>query len=87
MIKRTLAARIKSKIGRGKAIIIVGPRQVGKTTLIKKQAKGEQLDAYEFKWKSKKQVKLPKAFTKKYKATEQVISRKNFRDFVITNNE
>lgn len=34
MIDRTITPRIISKIGRGKAIIIVGPRQVGKTTLI-----------------------------------------------------
>ena len=34
MIDRTITSRITSKIGRGKAIIIVGPRQVGKTTLI-----------------------------------------------------
>jgi len=40
MIKRIISNRIASKIGRGKAIIIVGPRQVGKTTLIKAQLKG-----------------------------------------------
>jgi len=34
MIDRTLLHKIKSKIGRGKAIMIIGPRQVGKTTLI-----------------------------------------------------
>ncbi|MEO0640491.1 MAG: AAA family ATPase, partial [Bacteroidota bacterium] len=34
MIKRTISDRIYSKIGRGKAIMIIGPRQVGKTTLI-----------------------------------------------------
>ena len=33
MIKRTLSNRIGSKIDRGKAIMIIGPRQVGKTTL------------------------------------------------------
>ncbi|MEL6392481.1 MAG: AAA family ATPase, partial [Bacteroidota bacterium] len=35
MIRRTLTDRIKEKIGRGKAILITGPRQVGKTTLIR----------------------------------------------------
>lgn len=40
MIKRTLQDRIHSKIGRGKAIIIIGPRQVGKTTLISSYLKG-----------------------------------------------
>lgn len=35
MISRTLTGRISSKIGKGKAILIIGPRQVGKTTLIK----------------------------------------------------
>lgn len=34
MIDRTIAHKIASKIGRGKAIMIIGPRQVGKTTLI-----------------------------------------------------
>lgn len=35
MIKRVLQSKIESKIGKGKAIILLGPRQVGKTTLIK----------------------------------------------------
>lgn len=34
MIKRQLSEILKDKIGTGKAIILVGPRQVGKTTLI-----------------------------------------------------
>lgn len=36
MYKRTLINSIESKIGKGKTILFVGPRQVGKTTLIKK---------------------------------------------------
>ena len=35
MIKRTLDDIIKDKLFKGKAIIIMGPRQVGKTTLLK----------------------------------------------------
>lgn len=35
-INRILESQIKAKIGSGKAIIVVGPRQVGKTTLLKK---------------------------------------------------
>ncbi|MBK7099582.1 MAG: ATP-binding protein [Sphingobacteriales bacterium] len=35
MIKRFLEATLKNKLGKGKAIIIMGARQVGKTTLIK----------------------------------------------------
>lgn len=35
-IIRILENEIKPKIGKGKAIIIIGPRQVGKTTLLKK---------------------------------------------------
>ena len=34
MINRVLRSKIIAKIGKGKTIIIVGPRQVGKTTLI-----------------------------------------------------
>ena len=37
MYSRTLTDIIKGKIGRGKAILLIGPRQVGKTTLIKSQ--------------------------------------------------
>lgn len=40
MISRTLSDSISSKAGRGKAIIVVGPRQVGKTTLILNQLRG-----------------------------------------------
>ncbi len=35
-INRLIESQIKAKIGTGKAIILVGPRQVGKTTLLKK---------------------------------------------------
>lgn len=36
MITRTLEKAIQSKFFRGKAIVLIGPRQTGKTTLIKK---------------------------------------------------
>ncbi|MBN2659141.1 MAG: ATP-binding protein [Spirochaetales bacterium] len=36
MYERFLESEVKSKIGKGKAIILIGPRQVGKTTLINK---------------------------------------------------
>jgi len=35
MIKRTLEATIQSRLFKNKAIILMGPKQVGKTTLIK----------------------------------------------------
>ncbi len=35
MIKRELFATIQKKLGKGKTIIVLGPRQVGKTTLLK----------------------------------------------------
>lgn len=40
MISRTLTPIVKKKIGSGKAIMIIGPRQVGKTTLIQKELDG-----------------------------------------------
>lgn len=40
MIKRTLSEIVRKKIGRGKAIMIIGPRQVGKTTLILQELQG-----------------------------------------------
>jgi len=36
MIKRQLENIINKKIGTGKAIIVLGPRQTGKTTLLQK---------------------------------------------------
>ena len=38
MINRLLTPIIRSKLGKGKAIIVLGPRQVGKTTLLKEIA-------------------------------------------------
>ena len=35
-IRRDLQSILDSKLGKGKAIILIGPRQVGKTTLLKK---------------------------------------------------
>ena len=35
MVNRLITSTIKQKFFRGKAIIVVGPRQVGKTTLLK----------------------------------------------------
>jgi predicted AAA+ superfamily ATPase len=34
MITRDLAIRIKRELGKGKVIVLIGPRQVGKTTLL-----------------------------------------------------
>jgi len=36
MIERILYKKIKTRLFKGKAIIILGPRRVGKTTLLKK---------------------------------------------------
>ena len=47
MIKRTLQDKIRSKIGRGKAIMVIGPRQVGKTTLISQFLEGEDIKFFD----------------------------------------
>lgn len=41
MIERTLTQIVEDKIGSGKAIMIIGPRQVGKTTLILHQLENQ----------------------------------------------
>lgn len=46
MITRTLTSIIRGKNGRGKAIMIVGPRQVGKTTLIMNELKGQEFQFF-----------------------------------------
>ncbi|WP_300977431.1 AAA family ATPase, partial [Flavobacterium sp.] len=40
MITRSLIERIRNRLNKGKAIVLVGPRQVGKTTLINELLKG-----------------------------------------------
>ncbi len=45
--------------------------------------KAGKIYGYEFKWSDKKRVKLPKRFVETYNATEKIIDRKNFREFVI----
>ncbi len=41
MYSRTLTERIEKRIGSGKAIVVIGPRQVGKTTLIENLLKSK----------------------------------------------
>ncbi|MCP5064658.1 MAG: ATP-binding protein [Ignavibacteriae bacterium] len=47
------------------------------------EEKDEIVTGFEFKWKAKKNEKLPKTFTKTYNAKAKIIDRTNFRDFVI----
>jgi len=42
MYSRDLSQNITQKFGKGKAIILIGPRQVGKTTLIRNLLKGKK---------------------------------------------
>lgn len=42
-----------------------------------------KLTGFEFKWKAKPRLKLPKTFTETYSAHTKIIDRSNFRDFVI----
>ncbi|WP_026837089.1 ATP-binding protein [Gillisia sp. JM1] len=42
MIKRDLEKKIKNRFGTGKAILLIGPRQVGKTTLFNKLLEGKE---------------------------------------------
>jgi len=42
MIERTLLSELKKRLFKGKAIILIGPRQVGKTTLIRSLLEGNE---------------------------------------------
>ena len=49
---------------------------------------GGQLHAYEFKWNSRKKVKLTKTFQNAYpEATFQVITQDNIHEFLLSNND
>ena len=41
MVQRALKGKIRDRFHKGRALILIGPRQVGKTTLIKELLKGE----------------------------------------------
>ena len=41
------------------------------------------ITGFEFKWKVRSNLKLPKLFVDTYKAKTKIISRDNFREFVI----
>ncbi len=45
--------------------------------------KGGRIYGYEFKWSDTKTKKLPKTFTEAYKSENKIITKRNFRDFVI----
>lgn len=47
------------------------------------EEKDGRISGFEFKWKSKSKIKLPKAFVKTYEATTKIIDRNNFREFVV----
>lgn len=44
---------------------------------------GGKIYGYEFKWSEKKSKKLPKTFTDAYNSENKIITRNNFREFVI----
>ncbi|MBN2819498.1 MAG: ATP-binding protein [Bacteroidales bacterium] len=44
---------------------------------------GGKIFGYEFKWSEKKSNKLPKTFTDAYNSENKIITRKNFREFVM----
>jgi predicted AAA+ superfamily ATPase len=47
------------------------------------EEKGGQIFGYEFKWRKKKNIKLPKIFTETYSAEGKVVDKENFREFVV----
>ena len=40
MVKRQIEEQIRNDFGKGKAIVVLGPRQVGKTTLLNQLTAG-----------------------------------------------
>ena len=69
MYQRILSNKIETKIGKGKAIILIGPRQVGKTTLAKQVLGNIQNSVYLDLEKAKDRAKLrePDLFLEQFK--------------------
>jgi predicted AAA+ superfamily ATPase len=59
MIKRVLEDRIKERFYQGKIVVITGPRQSGKTTLMKSIAQNSGRD---YLWLNMDEADLRKAF-------------------------
>jgi len=47
------------------------------------EEKAGQITGFEFKWSPRKKVKLPTTFTDAYDAHEHIVTRDNFREFVV----
>ena len=47
------------------------------------ETNSSQISGYEFKWSAKKKAKIPGRFLNSYNATGKVITRENFREFVV----
>ena len=47
------------------------------------EEKAGQITGFEFKWSPRKKVKLPTTFTDAYDAHEQIVTRDDFREFVV----
>jgi predicted AAA+ superfamily ATPase len=47
------------------------------------EEKAGKITGFEFKWSPRKKVKLPTTFTDAYNADQQVVTRDNFREFVV----
>ena len=47
------------------------------------EEKDGMLTAFEFKWKAKQKVKIPKAFREAYNVEGQIIDRENFRELIM----
>lgn len=70
LLQRKLQHVIEDRMFKGKAIILVGARQVGKSTTSQQEIdfveeRDGQLNLYEMKWNPKKgKAKVPSEFTK-----------------------
>ncbi|MCP3927518.1 MAG: hypothetical protein GY705_00250 [Bacteroidetes bacterium] len=96
MIKRSIEDIIRNRWVTDRTHIILGPRQSGKSTLLKQLEviyKGEviwlngDIYAYEFKWKLGRAKRFPSSFTSIYRPSEtRIIDRSNYYEFLSDNN-
>ncbi len=90
MIARTIKPSLRNALFKGKAIIIYGARQVGKTTLMQEiereidylDESGGTLNGWEIKW-NKGRLRVPSTFSAAYpECAVSLVNRDNLLEFV-----
>lgn len=81
-----ITERLKSNLYQKKYVTPYFWRTTAQQEIDYIELENQQLKAFEFKWNEKAKVKIPKTFVRTYNTKVSIISKENYRDFLITKN-